>query len=170
MPVGWSPWIPYQSQRQYQRQTHWGNEAGRIRGQQLRGKQNDAANYVSDKSSDSGTANQLDVNLFQVVIEQPLPENIPSINDNFRDLNELFTDISPDVLGNIVKIDISIDPDEDVPELDVPFYVDLSELVLLGQDDEDLHNLGIINHSDTEKEAHNWIGTSTEEKLHDIFE
>lgn len=170
MPVGWSPWIPYQSQRQYQRQTHWGNEVGRTRGQQLRGKQNDAANYVSDKSSDSGTANQLDVNLFQVVIEQPLPENIPSINDNFRDLNELFTDISPDVLGNIVKIDISIDPDEDVAELDVPFYVDLSELVLLGQDDEDLHNLGIINHSDTEKEAHNWIGTSTEEKLHDIFE
>lgn len=95
------------------------------------------------------------MNLFQVVIEQPLPENIPSINDNFRDLNELFTDISPDVLGNIVKIDISIDPDEDVAELDVPFYVDLSELVLLGQDDEDLHNLGIINHSDTEKEAHN---------------
>ena len=82
------------------------------------------------------------MNLFQVVIEQPLPENIPSINDNFRDLNELFTDISPDVLGNIVKIDISIDPDEDVAELDVPFYVDLSELVLLGQDDEDLHNLG----------------------------
>lgn len=95
------------------------------------------------------------MNLFQVVIEQPLPENIPSINDNFRDLNELFTDISPDVLGNIVKIDISIDPDEDVAELDVPFYVDLSELVLLGQDDEDLHNLGITNHSDTEKEAHN---------------
>lgn len=95
------------------------------------------------------------MNLFQVLIEQPLPENIPSINDNFRDLNELFTDISPDVLGNIVKIDISIDPDEDVAELDVPFYVDLSELVLLGQDDEDLHNLGITNHSDTEKEAHN---------------
>ena len=95
------------------------------------------------------------MNLFQVVIEQPLPENIPSINDNFRDLNELFTDISPDVLGNIVKIDISIDPDEDVAELDVPFYVDLSELVLLGQDHEDLHNLGITNHSNTEKEAHN---------------
>ena len=51
--------------------------------------------------------------------------------------------------------DISIDPNEDVAELDVPFYVDLSELVLLGQDDEDLHNLGITNHSDTEKEAHN---------------
>ena len=79
-------------------------EVGQIRGQQIRDSQNDAANYVSAESSENDTGNQQHLNLLQVVIEHFSPEKIPVIINNFCDLNELFPDSPPDVIGDTCKM------------------------------------------------------------------
>ena len=114
---------------------------------------------------DSGTDNQLHVNPFQVVIQDLPQENIPAIINNFRDLNKLFPENSPDVVENNDKMEVSFEPDEYMAELDIPFYVDLPDLVLPDLDDDDLHDFDDSNCSYTGDKTDNWIDNLTEEEL-----
>ena len=96
-------------------------ELGQLRGQQIRETQTDAANYVSAESlesdtdnqqyenpSRSDTGNQQHVNLFQVVIKHFSAEDIPGINNNFWNLNDLFPDSPLDIVGDICKMSLLI--------------------------------------------------------------